>query len=493
MIAHLFESTLFLAAAILVTRIPGLAARTRYTIVFIGLMKFAIPSAIVPRLLLLAGIDLTRLPKGTIFIQALGTLAAKPDAGIKISYLPLVLTAIWLAVAAALLARALMLGRETLHLALANGRDADARELASLERARLRTGLSRSVRLISSSSIGAPATAGIVRPAIILPASTTLTSAELETILTHECVHIARHDNLLGLIESIAGSALWFHPLVWIARRILDAAREEACDAVVVISGDPAVYLTALRRVCGAAAGPRAAAVSCIVSNTIRERMEAIMTIGTRRLLNHRAVSATAVAVLALTTLGVGVVHALPSGGGATSKYKLDVTLTREASPDVFNFAVRVSDRQTGVEVSSANLRSAVDQWALATSELNAKQAGQHTAVIRAIGHADGTSLVEATVDHEPTMIVKIVAKRSDSPAKSSEGISIDLRDGDVRDVLKTFSQMTNTEIVVDDDVSGRVTLKMTDTPWMDVFEAIMHQNNLRYERTGNTIHVHRQ
>ena len=38
-------------------------------------------------------------------------------------------------------------------------------------------------------------------------------------------------------VESIAGCALWFHPLVWIARRVLDAAREEACDAVVLAIG----------------------------------------------------------------------------------------------------------------------------------------------------------------------------------------------------------------------------------------------------------------
>ena len=51
MIVHLLESTLILALAILIAHVPRLAARTRYTIVFAALMKFAIPSAIVPRML----------------------------------------------------------------------------------------------------------------------------------------------------------------------------------------------------------------------------------------------------------------------------------------------------------------------------------------------------------------------------------------------------------------------------------------------------------
>ena len=65
---------------------------------------------------------------------------------------------------------------------------------AALDRARSHTGLLRRVRLISSPSIGAPAAAGILRPTIIIPASTALTVVELETILTHECAHIARHE-----------------------------------------------------------------------------------------------------------------------------------------------------------------------------------------------------------------------------------------------------------------------------------------------------------
>jgi TonB family protein len=455
------------------------------------------------------------------------------------------------------------------------------------------------VRLVRSESISAPATAGMLHPVILIPAATHLSADELETILTHECAHIARHDNLLGFIESIAGCALWFHPLVWIARHILDAAREEACDAIVIASGDSDTYINALRKVCEAAIGPRVAAVSCIVSNTIRERMEVIMTFGSRRLLNHRAVFVAVLAALSLTTLGLGVARALPSGGSPDSKYKVDVTLTRDVSSGVFNFAVTVSDRASGVVVSTANLRSSVEQWSMATSEMTSKKSGHHTAVVRAIGHADGTAEVETTVDQEPAIVARIVMKseatsgsqslriagdlplrvggdvkppvvinrvepiypalakesrisgvvilevvidhtgvvrdarvlkplpfgldqaaldavkqwtfrpatlngtavdvlfnltinfRSSEPA--SKGISLDLKDADIRDVLKTFAQLTKTEFVVDDDVKGQVTIDIADVPWMDAFEILARQNNLRYERDGNTIHVHRR
>ena len=218
------------------------------------------------------------------------------------------------------------------------------------------------------------------------------------------------------------------------------------------------------------------------------------MTFGSRRLLNHRVVFVAVIATLSLTSLGLGVARALPSGGGPTSKYKVGVTLTRQTSSDVFDFAVTVCDRNSGVVVSTANLRSSVEQWTMATSEMTSKKSGHHTAVIRAIGHADGTAEVETTVDNEPAIVAKIVAKRVDSQEKpSDDGISLDLKDADIRDVLKTFGQLTNTEIVADDDVHGSVTMTLHNTPWQEGLEKILADANLRSERSGNTIHVHRR
>jgi beta-lactamase regulating signal transducer with metallopeptidase domain len=314
MIVHVLESTLLLAMAILIAHMTRLAARTRYAIVFTALMKFAIPSAIVPRMLALFGIDLTRMPRGTILIAVLGPLTNTSLPATAATFWPAAAMTLWLVIAAALLARSLIRGHDGMRRALSHAIDADAGELAVLARARLRAGVTRAVRLVRSPSITTPVTAGRFREVIVIPAGARLGDTELEAILTHECAHIARHDNLLGILESIAGSVLWFHPLVWIARRVLDAAREEACDAAVITSGDAGVYVTALGKVCGAAVAPHTVGISCIVSNTIRERMEAIMSFGTRRLLPHRVVTATVMFLLVAATIGSGVARALPSG-----------------------------------------------------------------------------------------------------------------------------------------------------------------------------------
>jgi beta-lactamase regulating signal transducer with metallopeptidase domain len=493
MIVHLLESTLLLGLAILIAHIPRLAARTRYAIVFAALMKFAIPSAIVPRILAAFGIDLSGM-KGTIVITALGPLSTASLPQTSTPIWPVAAVVIWGVIAMALLVRSFIRGRAAVRVAVSNGIAADDRDLAALACARNRAGVTREVRLIRSSSVSTPATAGVLRPTIVIPSDTELAGEELETILTHECAHIARRDNLLTVIESIAGSALWFHPLVWIARRVLNATREEACDAVVISSGDANIYVAALAKVCGAAIAPRAAGISCIVSNTIQERMNAIMRFGTRRLLPHRTVTTAVIALLAVVTIGSGFAKALPRTTNAEepSRYEVRASATRDASSN-FVFNVTVRDRKTG-EITTSHFQTPANE-PLTKKWGSVDQNGvEQETVVRAVGHDDGTATVNVDIKGEAPMTIRIVPKTVTVKTSSSdEPISLDLKDADIRDFLRTFAKLTNTDIVADPEISGKVTVSLHEIPWTEALDKILTDANLRQERAGNTIYVHRK
>jgi beta-lactamase regulating signal transducer with metallopeptidase domain len=489
MIVHLFESTLLLAIAILIAHIPRLAARTRYAIVFAALMKFAVPSSIVPRILATFGIDLAGM-KGTIVISALGPLSMTTLPQTAAPVWPMIAFASWGVIAAALLARSFVRGRASVRRALANAIDADDPALAH---ARERAGVAKAVRLMRSSSIATPATVGLLRPVIVIPANSELAGAELETILTHECAHVARRDNLLSVIESIAGSALWFHPLVWIARRVLDAAREEACDAVVIASGNPDIYLTALGKVCSAVIAPRAAGISCIVSNTIQERMNAIMRFGTRRLLPHRAVTVAVVSLIAIATIGSGVANALPQPTSAdtASHYEVRASATRDAASN-FIFDITVRNRETG-EFTTSHFQSRPNETFTKRSTCVDRNGVEQETVIRAAGRDDGIATVNVDIKGETPIMVKIVPKAATPKSSSNEPISMDLKDADIRDLLRTFAKLTNTDIVVDPEISGKVTVSLREISWAEALNKILDDANLRSERVGNVIHVHRK
>ena len=86
-------------------------------------------------------------------------------------------------------------------------------------------GVRHVVRLLESTAVAVPSVIGLVRPAILLPASTLagLTPAHLEMSLAHELAHIRRHDFLVNLLQSVVETLLFYHPAVWwISHRVRD-------------------------------------------------------------------------------------------------------------------------------------------------------------------------------------------------------------------------------------------------------------------------------
>ncbi len=71
--------------------------------------------------------------------------------------------------------------------------------------------------------------------------------------------------------------------------------------------------------------------------------------------------------------------------------------------------------------------------------------------------------------------------------------ISLDLMDADIRNVLRLLSQLTSTNIVVDPDVTGKVTLRVKNVPWDQVLAMVLSMNNLGMEQHGNVIVISKE
>ncbi len=76
----------------------------------------------------------------------------------------------------------------------------------------------------------APFVMGIVRPLLVLSRRQLVRPDELETVVVHEVTHLRRGDMLVRCLQCLAGTVLFFWPVVaWVNRRI-DRVREHACD-----------------------------------------------------------------------------------------------------------------------------------------------------------------------------------------------------------------------------------------------------------------------
>jgi beta-lactamase regulating signal transducer with metallopeptidase domain/tetratricopeptide (TPR) repeat protein len=113
--------------------------------------------------------------------------------------------------------------------------------LGLLDELRRQLGIGRRVVLLRSDRSNIPATCGIFRPRIILPGESDDWSLERRRIvLLHELAHIRRSDCLTQLLARLARVIYWFNPLCWLAGRMLRIEREQACDDLVLSSGQKA-------------------------------------------------------------------------------------------------------------------------------------------------------------------------------------------------------------------------------------------------------------
>jgi WD40 repeat protein/beta-lactamase regulating signal transducer with metallopeptidase domain len=108
-----------------------------------------------------------------------------------------------------------------------------AREVAETAGA---LGLGRSPRVKLIPGAVAPMVWSLGRTTVYFPAEllTRLSTGQRASLVAHELAHLRRGDHWVRWLELAAVAAYWWCPLAWFARRELQRAEEECCDAWVV-------------------------------------------------------------------------------------------------------------------------------------------------------------------------------------------------------------------------------------------------------------------
>jgi type II secretory pathway component HofQ len=72
----------------------------------------------------------------------------------------------------------------------------------------------------------------------------------------------------------------------------------------------------------------------------------------------------------------------------------------------------------------------------------------------------------------------------------TGDPISIDFKDVDIRDLFRFLAETGKMNLIVDPEVKGTVTIKMTDVPWDQVLDAVCKMHNLGYTIEGNVVSI---
>jgi hypothetical protein len=127
---------------------------------------------------------------------------------------------------------------------------------------------------------------GVLRPTIILPQCVVANrpAMALEPLLAHELIHVRRGDLWWAMLQTVATSVWWFHPLVRYAATLMHRESERSCDeeTVACLNCPPAKYarslLDVLEQKYSLRAAPALPGVRPI--DITAKRMERIMRLG---------------------------------------------------------------------------------------------------------------------------------------------------------------------------------------------------------------------
>lgn len=120
--------------------------------------------------------------------------------------------------------------------------------------------------------VAGPLTFGWWRPRVVVPADWDRWDPHHRAAaLAHEAAHISRRDWAVHTASWVVCALLWFHPLVWAARRRLAAAAELAADDLALAAGlRPSDYAAALLHLSRRSPAPAGLAASSGAEPRIR-------------------------------------------------------------------------------------------------------------------------------------------------------------------------------------------------------------------------------
>ncbi|MDQ7002423.1 MAG: AMIN domain-containing protein, partial [Ghiorsea sp.] len=172
---------------------------------------------------------------------------------------------------------------------------------------------------------------------------------------------------------------------------------------------------------------------------------------------------------------------------------------------NVSNPVVLVSDDKgnTIIDIKKASLKQGQERsqdlraFAGPLSQIDTYRKGDGVRiVVRTRETVETTSFQQGnlfTINFVPETIA--VARRGNGKSGSEftykgEKVTFDFKDIDIRNALKLIAEMSDLNIIMSDDVTGTLTMRLVDVPWDQALELILSARGLGKEQSGNVLRV---
>jgi type IV pilus assembly protein PilQ len=72
----------------------------------------------------------------------------------------------------------------------------------------------------------------------------------------------------------------------------------------------------------------------------------------------------------------------------------------------------------------------------------------------------------------------------------SGRKLSLDFKDADIKNILRLIAEVSNLNIIVADEVTGKITMRLVDVPWDQALEIILQSKRLDKRQVGNVVRI---
>jgi len=242
------------------------SARTRWTMAWIGLVKFLLPLVWFNRTfsrLKPPAMDRWRLLPASLDSSGVGAVSGgitpAPDmahsvAAAATGNFPAIEVAAfaWAAGAIVLIGIWCWRGHLLRKRLLSAAEPISASLRKRVERAAARVGLAEPPRRVAIAGNIGPGIVGILCPVVVLPPflEKSLSGEEIDAILIHELTHLRRRDPLWAGLQAVGVRLFWFDPVAWLLDRSLHIETEKSCDETVLdITANGKVYAAGIVKI----------------------------------------------------------------------------------------------------------------------------------------------------------------------------------------------------------------------------------------------------